>query len=80
LALAALVVATEATPERATYWYNLACVQARLGGKRQALDALERAVAAGYSDRAGIVADEDLASLREEEGFKALVRSPPPEC
>jgi hypothetical protein len=40
LALAALVVATEATPERA--------------------------------------ADEDLASLREEEGFKALVRASAP--
>lgn len=78
-ALAALVVATEATPERAAYWYNLACVQARLGGRRQALDALERAVAAGYSDLAGMAADEDLASLREEEGFKALVRAPAPE-
>ena len=51
-ALAALAVATEAAPDRPGYWYNLACVQARLGGRRQALDALERAVAAGYSDRA----------------------------
>jgi len=75
-ALAALVVATEATPERAAYWYNLACVQARLGGRRHALDALERAVAAGYSDRAGMATDDDLASLREEERFKALVRAP----
>ena len=36
-ALAALTVATEATPERPGYWYNLACVQARLGGRRPAL-------------------------------------------
>ena len=78
-ALAALAVATEATPERAGYWYNLACVQARLGSRRQALDALERAVAQGYADRAGMAVDEDLASLREEERFKALVRQPAPE-
>jgi len=77
-ALAALAVATEATPDRPVYWYNLACVQARLGGRRQALDALERAVAAGYSDRAAMAADLDLASLREEERFKVLVGSPVP--
>jgi predicted esterase len=77
-ALAALSVATEAAPGRPAYWYNLACVQARLGGRRQALDALERAVRAGYSDREGMAADEDLASLREEERFKALVRPPAP--
>ncbi len=72
-ALAALAVATEAAPDRPGYWYNLACVQARLGGRRQALDALERAVAAGFSDRAGMARDEDLAPLREEQRFKALL-------
>ena len=78
-ALAALAVATEAAPERPAYWYNLACVQARLGGRRQALDALERAVAQGYADRAGMASDKDLASLREEERFRALLRQPAPE-
>ena len=49
-------------------------MQARLGERRQALESLERAVAAGFSDRAWMAADQDLASLREEERFKALVR------
>ena len=77
-ALAALAVATEAAPDRPVYWYNLACVQARLGGRRQALDALERAVAAGFSDRSGMAVDEDLASLREEPRFRALLLVPAP--
>ena len=71
-------MATEAAPDRPGYWYNLACVPARLGGRRQALDALERAVATGYSDRAGMAQDEDLASLRAEERFKALVTTAAP--
>ena len=73
-ALTVLAVATEAAPGQPAYWYNLACVQARLGERRQALESLERAVAAGFSDRAWMAADQDLASLREEERFKALVR------
>ena len=68
-----LSVATEAAPDYPVYWYNLACVRARAGGRGQALDALERAVAAGFADRAHIAADEDLASLRDEPRFKALV-------
>ena len=35
-------------------------------------------MAAGYSDRAGMAADEDLASLRGEERFKALLAAPAP--
>lgn len=72
-ALAALSVATEATPERPVYWYNLACVRARLGQRRQALDALEQAVARGFADLARMAADEDLASLRGDDRFKRLV-------
>ena len=77
-ALAALAVATEATPDRPGYWYNLACVQARLGGRRQALDALERAVAAGYSDRAGMARTRTWRRCAQEERFKALVDAPAP--
>ena len=42
--------------------------------RRQALDALERVVDLGYSDFEAMAADEDLASLRREERFKALVQ------
>jgi len=73
-ALAALSVATEAAPSRPLHWYNLACAQARVGARRQALDSLERAVAAGFEDRVRMAADEDLASLREDVRFQALVQ------
>lgn len=74
-ALEALSVATEATPERPLYWYNLGCVHARLGQRRQALDALEQAVARGFADRTGMAADEDLASLRGDDRFERLVQT-----
>jgi tetratricopeptide (TPR) repeat protein len=73
-ALAALSVAMEAAPSRPLHWYNLACAQARVGARRQALDSLERAVAAGFEDRVLMAADEDLASLREDVRFQALVQ------
>ena len=77
-ARSALSVATEAVPTQPYYWYNLACVLARSGGRGEALDALERAVAAGFADRAHLAADEDLASLRNELRWKALAGAPPP--
>ena len=74
----ALAVATEAAPGQPAFWYNLACARARLGARKPALDALERAVAAGYSDREHMAKDGDLASLRGEARFEALVRAPSP--
>jgi hypothetical protein len=70
----ALSVATEAAPTRPIHWYNLACAQARVGARREAIDSLERAVAAGFEDRARMASDEDLASLREDARFQALLR------
>ena len=63
-----------AEPENPTAHYNLACSLALVGRGDQALDALEAAVNAGYDDAAYLVADEDLASLREEPRFEALLR------
>jgi hypothetical protein len=77
-AQSALAVATEAAPGQPALWYNLACARARLGAKKPALDALERAVGAGYSDREYMAKDGDLASLRGEARFEALVRAPSP--
>ncbi len=70
----ALGVATEAAPARPLHWYNLACAQARVGARRDAIDSLERAVAAGFEDRARMASDEDLASLREDVRFQALMQ------
>ena len=53
--------------------YNLACAYAVWGKKAEALDALERSVASGYTDVAWMTIDGDLKSLHEEERFVALV-------
>jgi hypothetical protein len=53
--------------------YNLACSLAILGEVGEALDALEEAVRLGYDDADFLQRDEDLANLREEARFRALV-------
>ena len=75
-AAVALSVATEARPETPYLWYNLACARARSGSRGQALDALEKAVTLGFTNRALMATDEDLKSLRDEARFQALVAPP----
>jgi dienelactone hydrolase len=53
--------------------YNVACGYALIGEKEKALDALGRAVAAGFDDRRLLETDTDLASIRDTEGFKAIL-------
>lgn len=60
-------------PDDPTVRYNLACSLALLGRLEPALDALDRAVELGYDDPEHLVSDEDLASLRAEARFRALV-------
>jgi predicted Zn-dependent protease len=72
-AAAALAVAAEVDPAQPVVWYNLACAHARSGAPKRALEALERAVETGYEDAAHLASDPDLASLREEPGFAALL-------
>jgi predicted esterase len=72
-AVVTLAIATEAVPDRPVLWYNLACSRARVGARTEALDALEEAVALGFSDRDHIASDEDLSSLRGEARFQALL-------
>jgi Flp pilus assembly protein TadD len=61
-------------PENPTVHYNLACSLALVGGKAEALDALERAVRLGYADGAHMARDRDLAVLRSEPRFQELLR------
>lgn len=75
LAVASLGVAAEIHPERPAVHYNLACAHALAGDRRRALDALEKAVASGWSDRAQILNDDDLASLHREPRFTQIVGS-----
>ena len=63
----------ELAPENATARYNLACSLALLDRKDEALDALTRAIQLGYDDADHLAADEDFASLREDERFQQLL-------
>jgi len=53
--------------------YNVACIHALEGAKEQALSLLEEAVRAGFANREWFLRDPDLASLRGEPRFEALV-------
>ncbi len=53
--------------------YNLACLQTLAGEKKRALKTLRKAVEAGFTDKGWIEKDGDLQSLREEEGYRALM-------
>jgi len=62
----------EMVPDRADNHYNLACALARQGKADDALAELATSVKLGYRDAGHMRADEDLASLRERDEFKAL--------
>lgn len=64
----------EALPDDPTVHYNLACSLALLGRGQEALAALEWALGCGYEDVEFLLGDDDLASIREEPRFQALVR------
>ena len=55
-------------------FYNLACALALSGQKEKALDNLEKAINAGFTDRQQYQTDSDLDSLRETERFKDLLK------
>jgi len=56
-------------------YYNLACYENLQGKKLAALNALDNAVALGYSNYANTLVDTDLKSLREEKRFKAALQT-----
>ncbi len=55
-----------------TTLYNLACLSALQGEKREAIGWLRKAVEAGFEDRAWMRKDRDLESMWGEEDFKTL--------
>ncbi|HEV7922895.1 MAG TPA: M56 family metallopeptidase [Thermoanaerobaculia bacterium] len=64
-------VATE--PGNTNAWHNLACAYALAGDQAHALDALEKSVTVGANSADQIKRDPDLASLRAERRYLALV-------
>ncbi len=55
-------------------YYNLACAFALSGQKERALDNLEKAINAGFTDRQQYESDSDLDSLRQTDRFKELLK------
>ncbi len=53
--------------------YNLACAHALLGQAQPALEALNRAIEAGFLDAEHVGLDPDLVSLRDADGFRACL-------
>ncbi len=60
-------------PARARAVYNIACAHARLGRDDDALTTLREAIDAGFRRAGFIEADPDLASLRDDGRFRALL-------
>ncbi|MCP3905667.1 MAG: PDZ domain-containing protein [Planctomycetes bacterium] len=55
--------------------YNLACARSRLGDPQKACSALYRAVQVGFRDFAHMQRDPDLAAIRDEEMYRAIVEA-----
>ncbi|MFN7975163.1 MAG: M56 family metallopeptidase [Acidobacteriota bacterium] len=54
--------------------YDIACARARKGDKVQALETLGHAVEAGFDDASQIENDDDLATLRGDSQFTAILK------
>jgi hypothetical protein len=62
-------------PDFGDAYYNMACVYALEGRREMALRYLQIAALNGYATAEGIDGDPDLESVRDEPGYRALVRA-----
>jgi hypothetical protein len=53
--------------------YNVACTYGLLGMKREALEMLKQAIAAGYGELKWAARDPDLACLHDDLEFQRLI-------
>jgi tetratricopeptide (TPR) repeat protein len=74
-ALAWYKKALEADPDFGDAYYNMACVYALQGEMALALRYLQIAALNGYQGAEGLDADPDLAALRDEPAYRALVKA-----
>jgi hypothetical protein len=65
--------AGDAGVQRGNAWYNAACCHALLGDREKSLALLQRVTEIFRGDRSGWARDPDLASLREEPRFRAML-------
>ena len=73
-ALAAIAKCIEGAPDSAELYYNISGVYGRMGNTEQALDNLRIALEKGYNSFSFIEQDDDLAALRDNPQYKALIQ------
>jgi Flp pilus assembly protein TadD/dienelactone hydrolase len=61
-------------PKNLTLLYNAACAYSLAGNKDKAIELLDRAVTEGYKDKAGMTADPDLGSVRDDPRFAEILK------
>ncbi len=74
-AAVSLELAAAIKPDRQRVLYDLACAHALAGKKARAVDALERAVEAGFADLEHLESDSDLEAVRGEAGYRRAVET-----
>ena len=72
-AILCVSVAAAARPASPYPWYERAALEALSGEKTAAIESLEAAVSRGYADAGELERDDDFASLRGSERFRAIV-------
>lgn len=72
-AIAANLEAAKAAPQRGIALFNLACEYALTGEREKAIDAAAKSIEAGYRVKWSYESDSDLAAIREDGRFKALL-------
>ena len=70
-----LSIAAEVDPESPSIWYNRAAAYARKGDRKKALADLRQAVEKGWKDAAALEKDPDLEALRQDEGYREIVKA-----
>ena len=70
---ALLKEALKLDPDNGITWYNLACVHSRTGRKDRAVEALDTAVAHGYSGFRHMERDPDLDAIRKMPGYRKII-------
>ena len=73
-ALAAIAKCIEEAPDDAELYYSISGVYGRMGKTEQALDNLRIAFEKGYNSFSFIEQDDDLAALRDNPQYKALIQ------
>ena len=73
-ALAAIAKCIEEAPDDAELYYSISGVYGRMGKTEQALDNLRIAFEKGYNSFSFIEQDDDLAALRDNPQYKALMQ------